>query len=132
MFPGLTAPKVSCVIFPMAPTGVVSVSPVTRQATSARAKERTTARSVCQYGIPKVRCPRIASPAKPSPWPRKNQEGGVSMAFSGSSAFLPPRNMSPMPLNARTALRHCMPKASSPDVTMQAVPPQSVQLTMLR
>ena len=33
MLPGVTTPKVSCVIFPMAPTGVMPVSPATRAAT---------------------------------------------------------------------------------------------------
>jgi hypothetical protein len=45
---GLTAPRMSWVILPMAPTGVVSVSPVTRQATSASAKESSTASAVSQ------------------------------------------------------------------------------------
>ena len=48
MWPGLSAPNVSWVILPIAPTGVVSVSPVTRQATRARANESATATAVCQ------------------------------------------------------------------------------------
>ena len=38
----------SCVTLPMAPTGVVSVSPVTRQATKARKKASSTATALCQ------------------------------------------------------------------------------------
>ena len=41
--PGLSAPKISCVTLPIAPTGVVSVSPVTRQATSANQNDSATA-----------------------------------------------------------------------------------------
>ena len=48
MSPGLSTPNASWVILPIAPTGVVSVSPVTRQATSASANESSTAIAVCQ------------------------------------------------------------------------------------
>ena len=82
--PGLKAPKTSWVIFPIAPTGVVSVSPVTRQATRARAKDSSTATAVCQYGMPKVWWPSQASPRNPTTWPETNHEAGVSMAASGS------------------------------------------------
>ncbi len=40
--------KSSCVTLPMAPMGVVSVSPVTRQATRARKNESSTASTLCQ------------------------------------------------------------------------------------
>jgi hypothetical protein len=53
-FPGERAPKVSWVIFPMAPIGVVSVSPVTRQATSARKNDIPTAMTLCQIGMSKL------------------------------------------------------------------------------
>ena len=55
----------SWVILPIAPTGVVSVSPVTRQATRASTNERSTATAVCQYGMPKVTWPSQARPTKP-------------------------------------------------------------------
>ena len=42
-FPGVTTPKVSWVILPMAPTGVMPVSPETRAATTARTKLSRTA-----------------------------------------------------------------------------------------
>ena len=72
MLPGLRTPNVSCVIFPIAPTGVVSVSPVTRQATRASANESSTATAVCQYGMPNVTWPSQASPTKPTIWPQIN------------------------------------------------------------
>ena len=62
MLPGANTPKVSWVILPIGPTGVVSVSPVTRQATSAMGKLMTTASVLCQYGMPKVACARMAMP----------------------------------------------------------------------
>ena len=61
MLPGLIAPNVSCVTLPMAPMGVVSVSPVTRQATTASRKERSTANVLCHQGMPKVRSARNTS-----------------------------------------------------------------------
>ena len=48
--PGLSVPKMSCVTLPIAPMGVVSVSPVTRQATSARKNEKTTASDALPIG----------------------------------------------------------------------------------
>src|SRR5438034_11830635 len=61
MLPGLSAPKMSWVTLPIAPTGVVSVSPVTRQATSASQKDSATAITVSQTGMPKLACPSQAS-----------------------------------------------------------------------
>ena len=54
MLPGLSPPKTSWVTLPIAPMGVVSVSPVTRHATKARKKERKTATALCQYGMSDV------------------------------------------------------------------------------
>src|SRR5262249_37282455 len=85
MLPGLSAPKVICVTLPIAPTGVVSVSPVTRQATSASQKDSTTATAACQTGIPKLACPSQASATSDTIWPTANQLIGASIR-SGSLA----------------------------------------------
>ena len=86
--PGLSAPNVSWVILPMAPTGVVSVSPVTRHATSASANDSSTASAVCQYGMPNARWPSQASPTNAATWPPTNHEAGAS-----SAATTPPHNV---------------------------------------
>src|SRR5277367_1367519 len=80
MLPGLSAPKVSCVTLPIGPIGVVSVSPVTRHATIASAKDITTAIALCQYGIPNVACASNASATSEMSCPAANQDIGVSMA----------------------------------------------------
>src|SRR5207302_5384542 len=77
--PGLSAPKVSCVTLPIAPTGVVSVSPVTRQATSASQNDSITAIVLCQTGMPKLACPSQASATSDTIWPTANQLIGASM-----------------------------------------------------
>ena len=46
--PGWMAPTVICVSWPIEPTGVVLFSPVTRQATSARMKDITSANTASQ------------------------------------------------------------------------------------
>src|ERR1051326_9012643 len=76
--PGLIAPKTSWVTLPMAPTGVVSVSPVTRQATSASQKASITATTLCQTGMAKLTCPSHASATSDTTWPRANQLIGAS------------------------------------------------------
>ena len=119
-------------IFPIAPTGVVSVSPVTRHATSASANERSTATAVCQYGIPRMTWPSHASPTRPTIWPPTNHDAGVSIATMGSCVSLRrPPNIAPRSVKARRAVRHCVANESRLEVTMQATPPQSVHWTMV-
>src|SRR3979409_1600006 len=77
--PGLSAPKMSCVTLPMGPTGVVSVSPVTRQATSASQNDSATAIAVSQTAMPKLACPSQASATSDTIWPTANQLMGASM-----------------------------------------------------
>src|SRR5216683_3218967 len=77
--PGLSAPKMSWVTLPIAPTGVVSVSPVTRQATSASQKDSATAIAVSQTGMPKLACPSQASATSDTIWPTTNQLIGATM-----------------------------------------------------
>ena len=121
----------SCVIFPIAPTGVVSVSPVTRQATSANANDNSTATAVSQYGMPKVLWPSHARPTKPKSWPPINHEAGVSIAAMGSwASLLAPPNIARRSAKAASAVRHWSPNESRLEVTMQATPPQSVHCTM--
>src|SRR5436189_1919344 len=79
MLPGLSASKVSCVTLAIAPTGVVSVSPVTRQATSASQKDSATAIALSQTAMPKLACPSQASATSDTIWPAVNQLMGASM-----------------------------------------------------
>ena len=115
----------------MAPTGVVSVSPVTRHATSASANDSSTASAVCQYGMPNARWPSQASPTNAATWPATNHEAGASSAATGSSSRRPPRTMAATSVSARSAVRHCSAKASRLDVTMHATPPHNVHCTRL-
>ena len=69
MLPGDTTPKVSWVILPMAPTGVIPVSPATRAATTARTKLSSTANTASPTPISNsVTCATLASTsAAPNP-----------------------------------------------------------------
>src|SRR4051812_3202714 len=58
ILPGLMTPNIIFVNLPIGPTGVVSVSPVTRQAISARKNDITTAIVVCHHDMPNVMWPR--------------------------------------------------------------------------
>src|SRR5581483_9529241 len=130
MFPGLIAPNVSWVTLPIAPMGVVSVSPVTRQATSASPKERTTARTLCQYGMPKEACASKARAMSETTWPAMNQEPGTSIASTSEGVFFSlAENIPPRLRKARRAVRHCIAKLSKPDATMHEVPPHRVHWT---
>ena len=55
MFDGASPPKVSCVILPIAPMGVMSDSPVARQATMARKNVISTATIPIQSEVPKAK-----------------------------------------------------------------------------
>jgi hypothetical protein len=129
VLPGWSTPNTSWVILPMAPTGVVSVSPVTRHATSASANESSTATAVSQYGMPKVTWPSQASPISAMPCPPMNQDDGVSIAATGSSLRARPPNIAPRSVKARFAVSHCSATDSRLDVTMHPTPPQSVHCT---
>jgi hypothetical protein len=113
----------------MAPTGVVPVSPVTRYATIARANESSTATAVPQYGMSNVMWPSQAKPMSATPWPPMNQDDGVSIAATGSSARVRPPNIAPRSVNAGLAVSHCSATDSRLDVTMHPTPPQSVHCT---
>src|SRR3989449_7097455 len=131
--PGLSAPKMSCVTLPIAPTGVVSVSPVTRQATSASQKDSATAITLSQTAMPKLACPSQASATSDTIWPTANQLIGASMAsMRPDSLAAAERNESicPRSRNALNAVRQLSAKLNSPAVTMQDAPNQSVHCTM--
>ena len=130
MFPGLRPPKISCVTLPIAPIGVVSVSPVIRQATRAKANVSTTATALCQRGMPKLNLASVARPTRPTSWPPRNQEAGTSMAsISLALCLFSPEKSAPKLPNARSALRHLKPIARKLDVIMQETPPQTVHIT---
>src|SRR6516165_8377948 len=124
--PGLSAPKVSCVIFPIAPTGVVSVSPVTRQATSASKKDSATATTLCQTGMPKLACASQASATSDTIWPTANQLIGASMRACSPAPAGRQENICPRSPNARNAVRQLSAKLNNPAATMQDAPNQSV------
>src|SRR5262245_18934700 len=129
--PGLSAPKVSCVTLPMAPIGVVSVSPVTRQATSASKKDNATAIAVSQTGMPKLACPSQASATIDTIWPTANHLIGASMASMRTGSLAPERKecICPRSRNAFNAVRQLNAKLNSPAATMQDAPNQSVHCT---
>src|SRR5262249_29689786 len=130
-FPGLSAPKVSCVILPMAPTGVVSVSPVTRQATSASKKDSTTATTLCQTGMAKLAWASQASATSETIWPTANQLIGVSMWPYSSAGAERNESICPRSRNALNAVRQLSAKLNNPAATMQDAPNQSVHCTMV-
>src|SRR5207244_801554 len=130
MLPGLSAPKMSWVTLPIAPTGVVSVSPVTRQATSASQKDSATAITLCQTGMPKLACPSQASATSDTIWPAANQLMGASMRPASLAGAERKDSICPRSWNARNAVRQLSAKLISPAATMQDAPNQSVHCTM--
>src|SRR3954466_11330758 len=128
--PGCNAPKMSCVTLPIAPTGVVSVSPVTRQATSASQNDSATAITVSQTGMPKLACPSQASATSDTIWPTANQLMGASMRSGSLAAAERKESICPRSWNALNAVRQLSAKLSSPEATMQDAPNQSVHWTM--
>jgi len=128
--PGLSAPKMSWVTLPIAPMGVVSVSPVTRQATSASQKDSATAIAVSQTGMPKLACPSQARATNDTIWPTANQLIGASMRPPSLAAAERKDSNCPRSRNALNAVRQLSAKLNSPAATMQDAPNQSVHCTM--
>src|SRR5215472_911737 len=131
MLPGLSAPKISWVTLPIAPTGVVSVSPVTRQATSASQKDSATAIAVSQTGMPKLACPSQARATNDTIWPTANQLIGASMRPPSLAAAERNESSCPRSRNALNAVRQLSAKLNTPAATMQDAPNQSVHCTMV-
>src|SRR5262250_1877175 len=130
MLPGLSAPKMSWVTLPIAPTGVVSVSPVTRQATSASQKDSATAIAVSQTGMPKLACPSQARATSDTIWPTPNQLIGASMRRGSVGAAERKESICSRSRNALNAVRQLSAKLNTPAATMQDAPNQSVHCTM--
>src|SRR5436190_1725791 len=128
--PGLSAPKASWVTLPMAPTGVVSVSPVTRQATSASRNDSATATTLCQTGMAKLAWASQASATSDTIWPMANQLIGASIELGPSVAAGRKESICRRSPNARNAVRQLSAKLSRPEATMQDAPNQSVHCTM--
>src|SRR5207249_11606107 len=114
MLPGPSAPQLSWVTLPIAPTGVVSVSPVTRQATSASQKDSATAIAVSQTGMPKLACPSQASATSDTTWPTTNQLIGASMRQGSLGAAERKESTCPRSRNALNAVRQLSAKLNSP------------------
>src|SRR5262249_8784252 len=127
--PGLSAPKVSCVTLPMAPTGVVSVSPVTRQATSASQKDSATAIAISHTAMPKFACPSQASATSDTIWPAANQVMGASMLPRSLATAERNENICWRSRNALNPVRQVSAKLNSPAATMQDAPNHSVHCT---
>src|SRR5947207_7576203 len=123
--PGCNAPKMSCVTLPIAPTGVVSVSPVTRQATSASQQEIANPITGSQTEMPKLACPSQASATSDTIWPTANQLMGASMRSASLVAAAREENIWRRSLNALNAVRQVSAKLNSPAATMQDAPNQS-------
>ena len=130
---GVMPPKISCVVCPMALTGVVSVSPVTRHATNDKRNAKGTVSTLSQYGMPKVHFASTIKATSEISCPAMNHEVGVSIASISLTVWPSVRENSFVRLlMARIMLRHCMAKENRPEVTMQAAPPQSVHCTRSR
>src|SRR5262249_10403282 len=127
--PGLSRPKISWVTLPIAPTGVVSVSPVTRQATSASQKDNATAIALSQTGMPKLACPSQARATNDTIWPKANQLIGVPMRPPSPTATERKESNCPRSRSALNAVRQFSAKLNSPAATMQDAPSQSVHCT---
>ena len=123
-FCGISVPKVSCMILPIAPTGVMSDSPVARQATSASRKVISTATSPSRKGTLKAEEASHATPMPLAKVPSRNQLLGGSVAARSSSLPLPP-SFPEKPVKARTMVFHCSRKARMPEDTMIETPSQS-------
>jgi len=121
------------VIFPMAPIGVMSVSPVARAATIDRRKVRSTATTPIHHVIPKRISPRTTQAVPKTSVPVANHQPGTSTRASGSSVASARRpTRVARPPKARTTVRHLSAKDRRPDVTIIAVAGQSTHETMPR
>ncbi|MNK89418.1 hypothetical protein D3C87_1094270 [compost metagenome] len=114
----------------MAPMGVVSVSPVARQATSERKKVITTARMLIQGATLKAKCMMAMTPRAAMDVPIQNQLWGTSIRARGSSSTAPSADLAG--LRARTMVFHCRAKAMRPEVTISEAPSQRLQPVMPR
>ena len=85
MLEGATTPYISCVILPIAPIGVMSVSPVARAATIDRKKVTSTARMPIHQVMSNSQWPRITQAVPAASVPATNQLDGTSTWASGSS-----------------------------------------------
>ena len=129
-FPGEITAKRSCITLPIAPTGVVSVSPVARQATIERMNDIPTAIRPAHQLIWKamICTSTIAIPIGIRP--RTNQEFGTSIAAMRCSmspwtdpAWGPRRSR----VKERATVFHWSPRAARLANTMTDVPPHSAQ-----
>jgi hypothetical protein len=130
------------VILPIAPIGVMSVSPVARAATIDKRNVTTTASRPIHQVIPKSTWPSTTHAVPARATPTTNHDAGTSMWASSSSirsrARAPPPPSPPTspasvperPLKARSTVRHLKANDKSPLVTIIAVAGQSTQATI--
>ncbi len=124
----------SWVILPSAPSGVVSVSPVAREATTERRAVTTMATEPSRMGMPKARWLRTSTSTEVRITPTANQEPGTSIRSIGSSVALR-RAPKMLAQPAEGAARWCASsrkKLTSAAQVMSEAPPQTDQLTMPR
>src|SRR5262245_31664686 len=129
ILPGWNTANINCITLPIAPTGVVSVSPVARQATSERTKAIAMAIKPAHQEISNATiCTNIMA-IPMGTMPITIHEKGTSTSFiatdSDASARAPLSDA-----NARVMVFHCIATAVRLAMTMTAVPPQSDQVLM--
>ena len=131
MLPGEIAANSSCITLPMAPIGVVSVSPVARHATIDSTNDMITAMRPAHHEILNATASTMTIAMVIGMRPAMNHEFGTSIAamlasMSSFATFVagPRRSI----VNARPTLFHCRPSEARLANTMMLVPPHSAQL----
>ncbi len=133
---GMMAPKTSWVTLPMAPIGVMLVSPDTRVATTASTPESRTPRSAAHQAMSKRRSWARIESTKVTSAPARNHFAGTSPVDGSSSAS--PAEVSLWlgapaaleggffePVKVETIERHENEKETSDDTTIKVTPGQS-------
>ena len=131
MSPGLSAPNVSCVILLKGPTGVMSVSPVARAATSTSRNVASTAITPIHQVMWNSMWPRITTTSPSTAKPPRNHVPGTSIRSMGSVPARRFRN-APMVPKARTTVCQFMKNSSKPDVTIIGTPIHRLHVEIFR
>ncbi len=134
MLEGASQPYNSCVILPIAPIGVTSVSPVARAATIDSRNVTSTAMIPIHQVISNKKWPSSTQARPVRKVPATNQDVGTSISSIGSCSRGPSERLKAVikPPIARTIVLHFKPKDRSPDVTIMAVAGHRVHVTRPR
>ena len=129
---GMSAPYMNCVTGPSALVGVVSVSPVTRAATTPMTTDSGTAMTPAHHGMPKntLIMPMTMGPS--TRYAAGNHQSGHSTSLTASLGA-PVRffTMRPSAVNERAMLRHWNVNASKLDESIMLAAGQSVYCTIV-